>query len=233
MPGRQVGFFASNAGPAGPAGPAGAAGAPGAPGPPGPAGPGQTPISIVRNWNPADPTQLAPTPAGFSIAGGASLAAINRIWALPQLGGEDNQVMVFQRIEIYEVGAGGGDVTFNTTSATLDNLNVQNTMAQSHGGISNVALLSYSIGGVRTTVWVDVVQGAPSDIINLPDLIGVEKMWIDYQVVGLYFNPLGPWSNATAYAVADMVTLAGSSYFALVANTNVTPGTAPTVWDLL
>jgi F5/8 type C domain-containing protein/collagen triple helix repeat protein/carbohydrate binding protein with CBM5/12 domain len=43
----------------------------------------------------------------------------------------------------------------------------------------------------------------------------------------------GAWSAATAYAAYDSVSHNGSSYVALVANTNVTPGSDATKWDVL
>ena len=43
----------------------------------------------------------------------------------------------------------------------------------------------------------------------------------------------GAWSAAAAYAAYDCVSYNGSSYVALAANTNVTPGTDATKWDLL
>ncbi|MGA2001390.1 MAG: DNRLRE domain-containing protein [Terriglobales bacterium] len=43
----------------------------------------------------------------------------------------------------------------------------------------------------------------------------------------------GAWSAATAYVAYDSVFYNGSSYVALAANSNVTPGTDATKWDLL
>lgn len=44
---------------------------------------------------------------------------------------------------------------------------------------------------------------------------------------------LGAWSSATTYVLDDAVSLNGSSYIALVTNTNVTPGTNSSDWQLL
>lgn len=41
------------------------------------------------------------------------------------------------------------------------------------------------------------------------------------------------WNNSTAYPVGDLVKWEGSLYRALVANTNVEPGTAPATWELV
>jgi hypothetical protein len=41
------------------------------------------------------------------------------------------------------------------------------------------------------------------------------------------------WSSSTTYAAYDGVQYNGSSYIALQANQNVTPGTAPLQWDLV
>jgi Carbohydrate-binding module family 5/12 len=47
------------------------------------------------------------------------------------------------------------------------------------------------------------------------------------------FNFQGAWSSTTAYAVGDVVTRNGASYFALVANTNVNPVGNPATWAVL
>jgi Collagen triple helix repeat (20 copies) len=47
------------------------------------------------------------------------------------------------------------------------------------------------------------------------------------------FNFRGAWSGTTAYAVGDVVTRNGASYFALVANTNVNPVGHPGTWAVL
>lgn len=46
-------------------------------------------------------------------------------------------------------------------------------------------------------------------------------------------NWRGAWSSATAYATGDGVSSGGSSYLALVANTNVTPAGHPATWAVL
>ena len=46
-------------------------------------------------------------------------------------------------------------------------------------------------------------------------------------------NWRGAWSAATAYSVGDGVAYNGSSYAALVANTNVAPNSDPTKWQLI
>jgi len=44
------------------------------------------------------------------------------------------------------------------------------------------------------------------------------------------FSIIGSWSNSVAYSVGNTVSYNGSSYYALVANTNVEPDTNPSTW---
>jgi hypothetical protein len=43
----------------------------------------------------------------------------------------------------------------------------------------------------------------------------------------------GTWNSSTVYSQLDSVFYQGSSYVSIVSNTNVTPGTDNTVWNLL
>ncbi len=54
---------------------------------------------------------------------------------------------------------------------------------------------------------------------------------LTWNQAGFHFQ--GAWSGTTAYAVGDVVTRNGASYFALVANTNVNPVGHPTTWAVL
>ena len=47
------------------------------------------------------------------------------------------------------------------------------------------------------------------------------------------FNFRGAWSSSATYAVGDVVTNAGSSYLALVANTATSPSGHPSTWAVL
>ncbi len=47
------------------------------------------------------------------------------------------------------------------------------------------------------------------------------------------FNFRGPWSVSASYAVGDVVTNAGSSYLALLANTATNPAGNPSTWAVL
>ncbi|RZN21126.1 hypothetical protein [Bradyrhizobium sp. Leo121] len=68
--------------------------------------------------------------------------------------------------------------------------------------------------------------------------VSTGKLWLKtggvwvFQGVYKGFSIKGPWSAATAYQVGDVVSLAGTSYVALLANTNQTPPNA-TYWDVL
>lgn len=48
---------------------------------------------------------------------------------------------------------------------------------------------------------------------------------------GNYASPQGAWSGATTYTKNAVVTYGGSTYRAVVASTNVTPGTDGTKWE--
>ena len=54
-----------------------------------------------------------------------------------------------------------------------------------------------------------------------------------YAMASVSTRFLGAWSGATAYVAGDAVSYNGSSYRALVDNTNVTPGTDASKWFVL
>ncbi len=60
----------------------------------------------------------------------------------------------------------------------------------------------------------------------------VGGLWVFVGVFKGWSAP-APWKSTTAYAAFNTVTLNGSSYFALVDNTNVSPDSDPATWQLI
>jgi hypothetical protein len=101
------------------------------------------------------------------------------------------------------------------------------------GGLAYAAIPN-STTGVITGCY--VTSGANAGKLRVIDAQGgavcnTSETSLRWNQKGLIFR--GAWTNSTAYAVGDVVTKAGSSWFALQANTNVDPSTHPATWALL